>query len=708
MLTSRWFARFLLGFLCLVTFFAGYEISPWHLGEPVDLQGDVLQCCRLLKSATEPGGEYHCTHLGAPFVADHYGFPDPFIIHQPVIWLLSFFTKNVYLVQNLISMLTFVSAGWVAYEVLLRLGCRSQLALPVAWVYASLPNHLERYEHYGLAFYASAPLVIFYAVRCLRGQALSWPELLLAPLCGFFGAYYAFFSYIIVLAAGLLGCLFRRSLYPLRPALQICTLIGLAFLLALWPALSKKTPDSAFLPPRQPSDLTRWALNLDRMMLPAHSRKGHPLNKIARSYYANFPAPAEPNEAPYLGLLAVLGGCVLFLGRGKDQPDFGHLKVVAVTIFLIGTVGGFGELFTLGIGSAIRCYNRISFYLAFVLLAALALRLERANWSKSRWIAFALLILGGLVDQLTSVPRRHPETCAQEVRSDRVFVDSLESKLSDGARIWQFPYIPYPENPPLYKEGFYGLGRCYAVSQKIHWSWGALRGGGPERTQAAFANLPLPEQIDLLRKTGFVGVTLERRAYPDGGQQFERQLRALGLRLELESPDKFLAYYPLPGSQAGLDQPNAQRIFEERLTALSWNGGKIDFGRQGWGGLYLRAGWSDPEEDGFWTVQKSGFLKLPCPPGQSPQVGLQLLVYPYVGRPKVQRLQVFQDSRCLAWFEFRKGKPYWIHFNATLPALLELRVERPTQPSFEFEPDSRSLGLKIKRLEVVEPFASPY
>jgi len=708
MLTSRWFARLLLGFLCLVTFFAGYEISPWHLGEPVDLQGDVFQCCRLLKSATEPGGEYRCTHLGAPFVADHYGFPDPFIIHQPALWLLAFFTRNVYLVQNLISLLTFVSAGLVAYEVLLRLGCRSGLALGIAWIYASLPNHIERYDHYGLAFYASAPLIILYAIRCLRGQPLSRLELWLAPLCGFFGAYFAFFGFVIVLAAGLLGCLFRRSFYPLRPALQVCTLIGVAFLLALWPALSQKTPDSAFLPPRQPADLTRWALNLDRMVLPAHSRKGHPLNHLARRYYANFPAPAEPNEAPYLGLLALLGGCVLFLGRGKDQPDFGHLKVLAVTIFLIGTVGGFGELFTLGIGSAIRCYNRISFYLAFVLLAALALRLEKTRWTKAGQCAFALLILAGFVDQLTSVPRRHPGRCAEEVRSDREFVNALESKLGDGARIWQFPYIPYPETPPLHQEGFYGLGRCYAVSQKIHWSWGALRGSGSERSQAAFAGLPLNDQISLLRDTGFAGVTVERRAFPDAGQELESLLRAQGLTLAVESPDKFLAFYPLPTARTGVDQPTAQRIFEDRLTALSWQNGKIDFGRQGWGGLYLRAGWSDPEDDGFWTVQKSGFLKLPCPPGQSPEVGLQMLVYPYVGRPKVQRLEIFQEGRRLAWFEFRKGKPYWIHFNATLPALLELRVERPTQPSYEFEADTRSLGLKLKRLEVVEPFASPY
>jgi len=707
MFKSRWSARLLLSLLCLASFFVGYEVSPWHLGDPIDLQGDVFQCTRLLKSVTEAGGEYRCHHLGAPFVAEHYGFPDPFIIHHPLLWLLSLVTKNIYLVLNLILLITFWSAGMVAYEVLLRLGCRSALAVPFAWIYASLPNHFERYDHWSLAFYASAPLAILYAVRCLRGQSLSRWELVLAPLCGLFGAYFAFFSYVIVLAAGLLGALFRRSLSPLRPALQVCTMIGLAFLLALWPAVKGKTPDSAFMPPRQPADLTRWAIVLDRLMLPAHSRKGHPLHSIARRYYANFPAPAEVDESPYLGALALVGGLVLFLGRGKNQPDFPHLKVLAVVIFLIATVGGLGELFTLVIGSAIRCYNRISFYLAFVLLAALALRLQQVRWTPGRAVALGLLVLLGFLDQMTSVQRRNPSKWAEQVRSDRAFVSSLESQLPDGTRIWQYPYVAYPETPPLFQEGFYGLGRCYSVSSKIHWSWGTLRGSSQERFQAAFNVLPLVEQLDILKAAGFAGVTVERRAFPDQGADLEGRLQNLGLKSSLQSPDGFLVYYPLPSS-AQVDRAEAQRIFEDRLIQRSWNGGKIDFGRAGWGNLYLRAGWSDPEDGGYWTVQKSGFLKLPCPPGQQARVGLQLLVYPYVGRPKVQRLQIFQNGQRLAWFEFRKGKHHWIHFNTTLPALLELRVERPTQPSYEFETDTRSLGLKLERLEVVEPFQNPY
>lgn len=707
MFKSRWAARFLLSILCLATFFVGYEIWPWQLGNPVDLQGDVLQCTRLLKSVTEPGGEYRCQSLGAPFIAEHFGFPDPFVFHHPLLWLLSLFTKNIYLVLNLILLLTFWSAGIVAFEVLLQLGCRSAVAVPVAWIYASLPNHLERYDHWSLAFYASAPLAILYGVRCLRGERLSRLELALAPVCGLFGAYFAFFSYLIVLAAGLLGALFRRSLYPLRPALQVCTLIGLAFLLALAPALKGKSADSAFMPPRQPNDLTRWALNLDRLVLPAHSRKGHPLYKIARRYYANFPAPSETDESPYLGFLAVSGALVLFLGRGKNQPDFPHLKVLATVIFLTATVGGFSELFTLVIGSAIRCYNRISFYLAFVLLAALALRLQQVRWSRGRCASLALMILFGFADQLTSVQRRSPSQWAQQVSSDRAFVAALEDRLPPAARIWQYPYIAYPETPPLFREGYYGLGRVYSVSSQIHWSWGALRGSSQERFQSAFTTFPLPQQLELLRKSGFAGVTVERRAFPDNGAELEGQLQGLGLKPELQSPDGFLVYYPLDQS-APVGQAESQRIFEERLIQQSWNGGKIDFGRGGWGNLYLRAGWSDPEDSGYWTVQKSGFVRLPRPPGQQAEVGLQMLIYPYIGRPKVQRLQIFQDGKRLAWFEFRKGKPHWIHFNANLPALLELRVERPTQPSYEFETDTRSLGIQLKRLEVVEPFKNPY
>ncbi|MBS2035480.1 hypothetical protein JST97_10865 [bacterium] len=707
MFKSRWLAWLCLSVLCSLTFFICYDCSPLHLGDPIDLQGDVLQCTRLLKSVTEPGGEYRCAHLGAPFVAEHFGFPDPFVVHQPLLWLLSPLTSNIYLVYNLLSLLTFVSAGVVAYEVLRRLGCRQGLSVAFAWIYASLPNHLERYDHYGLSFYASSPLVILYALRCLRGQSLTRGELLLAPLCGLFGAYYAFFSYLIVLAAGVLGSIQRRSLYPLRPALQVCSLIGVAFLLALSPALTQKTPDSAFLPPRQPTDLTRWSLSLDRMLLPAHGRKGHPLYKLARSYYANFPAPAEPDESPYLGILAILGGLVLLLSRGRNQPDLPHLRWLGLMIFLVATAGGLGELMTLLIGSSIRAYNRISFYLAFVLLAALALRLQQVHWSRRRALGLCLVVALGFVDQMTSTPRRNPQRWAEQVRSDRAFVEQLESRLGDGTRIWQYPYVPYPESPPLHNEGFYGLGRCYAVSKRIHWSWGTLHNSGQERFQAAFSRLPMEQQLKLLADAGFAGVTLERRAFPDNGADFEAQLQAQGLHCQLQSPDGYLAYYPLP-KPSSLSQSEAQKLFEERLISVSWNDGVLDFGRKGWGCLYLRAGWSDQEDSGVWTVQKSAFLRLPCPPGQKSEVGVRMLLYPYIGRPKHQQVEIRQSGRSLARFEFRKGSQHWVHFNASLPALLELRVQRPTQPSYEFESDTRSLGVKLERLELVEPFQKPF
>ncbi|MFN8612287.1 MAG: hypothetical protein U0931_32375 [Vulcanimicrobiota bacterium] len=707
MLKSRWFAWLVLSLLCAITFFISYDLSPTGLGGPVDLGGDVLQCTRLLKSVTEPGGEYRCSHLGAPFIAEHYGFPDPFIIHQPLLWLLAPLTSNIYLVYNLLSLLTFVSVGLVAYEVLGRLGCRPGLCLPLAWIYASLPNHLERYDHYGLSFYASAPLVILYGLRCLRGQRLTRGELLLAPLCGLFGAYYAFFGFLIVLAAGILGSLQQRRILPLRTAAQICILIGAAFLLALAPAVINKTPDSAFLPPRQPNDLTRWSLSLDRMLLPAHSRKGHPLYKTARRYYANFPAPAEPDESPYLGMLTLIGGLVLLFSRGRNQPDLPHLRWLGLTIFLTATAGGLSELMTLLIGSSIRAYNRISFYLAFILLAALALRLQQVNWTRGRAVLLAVLVLLGFVDQVTSSPRRHPARCAEQIRSDREFVSQLERRLGEGARLWQYPYIAYPESPPLHNEGFYGLGRCYAVSSRLHWSWGTLHNSAQERFQSAFTRLSLAEQLQLLSQAGFAGVTVERRAFADNGQSFESQLQAQGLKRELLSPDGCLTFYPL-SQAASISQPESQRLFEERLIKLSWQGGKLDFGPQGWGFLYLRAGWSEQEDSGVWTVQKSGFLRLPCPPGQKPEVGVRMLVYPYIGRPKHQQVEILQEGRSLARFEFRKGRKHWIHFNLQLPALLELRVQRPTQPSYEFENDTRSLGLKLERLELVEPFANAY
>lgn len=673
-----------LSLLCVVTFFAAYEIWPWQLDAPLHSEGDLRQACRLMKSWLE-GSYYTCSHLGAPFVAEHYGFPETWAIHLPVLWLFSKFTDNIYLIYNWIFVATFPLAGVAAYAVMRRLECRPLPALLASWLYAFLPNHLERYEHCGISMYFTAPLAVWLALSCQQQGRLTPRQLLLAPLGGLCGPYPAAFNCLVMGFGGLLGGWERRSPRPLAWALLAMALTAGTFGLVLLPAWRHYQPQDAFLPSRAPSDLTRWAMAFDHLLLPAHARDGHPLSGVARRYYENFPAPEEPDEAPYLGILTLLGALCLLLYRG---PGLARLRRLGFLLFLLGTTAGLGQVLTLLLGPTIRCYNRLSFYLAFVCLTALAYCLSQLKVSRRGWLLLGLVTAAGVLEHVVSGPHRFPEADRRAAASDRAFVAQLESRLPAEARLWQMPYVPYPESPPLGSEGHYGLGRGYIVSHRLHWSWGTLRGHRQERYQQALAQLPLARQREILQASGFSGIVLDRRADP--GRVLEKQLGGP----ELVSPDEQLLYFPLPG--ATLPRAEAERIFVEQVTAAAWNHGVLDFTRAGWGRLFARAGWSEAESDGTWSVARRAWLSLPR--GKR----LRLLLTPYLGGIDEQQIQVWQGERRLAWWAMRSPRAYELECVVSQPQRLELRILRPGRPSALGAPDTRNLGIKLHRITVLD------
>src|SRR5439155_22930510 len=92
-------------------------------------------------------------------------------------------------------------------------------------------------------------------------------------------------------------------------------------------------------------------------------------------------------------------------GTGPRAADL--LSVLSVAGLLLGCVGGFGYLFSLALNPWIRCYYRVSVYLAFFGLFAAALVLNRLTRALAkRQVAgyrvhglVVLLLALGLLDQ---------------------------------------------------------------------------------------------------------------------------------------------------------------------------------------------------------------------------------------------------------------------------------------------------------------------
>src|SRR5690606_17161453 len=138
---------------------------------------------------------------------------------------------------------------------------------------------------------------------------------------------------------------------------------------------------------------------------------------------------------------------------------FNSLVLLNISAVLLATIGGFGSIFALLISPQIRAYNRISVYIAFISLFALAvlidLLIKKYNKSKLHYTAMVgvicILIIIGILDQTDRSLIPNYQLLKEEYLNDREFVGNIESSVPESSIIYQLPYVPFPENPPVYK-----------------------------------------------------------------------------------------------------------------------------------------------------------------------------------------------------------------------------------------------------------------
>jgi phosphoglycerol transferase len=227
------------------------------------------------------------------------------------------------------------------------------------------------------------------------------------------------------------------------------------------------------------------------------------------------------------------------------------VAVLVVAATLLGTVGGFGTVIALGF-TQIRAYARISVFLAFFALLAVAMFFDwlvaRTKRSTAGWLGIVLaaaLVFVGIFDQTTAtmVPA-YAQTQTEWVATS-AFVSSVEATLPDNAEVFQLPYVPFPENPPVVKMLDYDHFKPYLVGHKIHWSYGAVKGRENAAWDASAAALPADQMVAQLKAKGFAGVWVDRFGYEDGGSAIDQQLAQVTGTTPKLSADGRYAFFAL-------------------------------------------------------------------------------------------------------------------------------------------------------------------
>lgn len=530
---------------------------------PVD---DTKFYLMLVKGIVEHGSYLSNSSLGAPFGQQLYDFPqggdDLSLLLVRALALLS---ANPGVVVNLFFLATFALTSFTSYLVLRALGVDAGAAGVVSVLFSLLTYHFFRGEsHLLLSAYYGVPLAAFLFLRLLGHEPLfagrSRRTLATVAICAVIGSdnlYYATFAVVMLGAAALVmlvGRRYRRALV----GVALASLVSACAVANLSPSLLYRAEHGGDALLERSAAFTEasdegFSLRIADLLLPSPVSRFGPLRTLA-SEYDHIIAPnyceacyATPGTVGTVGfvwlLLCALGLLVGAGGWFAARALARNASVGVLAALAVASVGGVASLIEVFVTADIRAWNRISVFIAWLSLLAVALLLERLSaWlgakRRGRPLARATLLavlVFGVYDQTSDSFVPPYAATARQWRSDSRFVAEIERRLPHGASVFQLPYVPFPEGYPETPVGDsvatystkYELLRGYLHSRTLRWSYGATK-GTPADWSAQLAGQPLPYVLAAAVAAGFDGLWVDPAGFEPGkAAQLRSALREL-------------------------------------------------------------------------------------------------------------------------------------------------------------------------------------
>jgi hypothetical protein len=540
---------------------AGLRLDRADLRAPFAYSGDALLILPLVKATIERGGHWRNERLGAPGVQELHDFPVVDHLHFAAIWLTGQAVTDPVVAYNLYHLLTYPLTTLAGMFVLRRLGLSVPAAGAGGLLYAFLPYHyLRGLGHYFLSAYYIVPFAVLvalwiccgrlpfftregdgpYRFRPWSGDTLA--AVVIAAATASAGAYYAFFACALITFAGFYGWVVTGTWRAAASAGLVVAVITAAGVANHAPAIAYQYQFGRNSAPtaRQPEEAEEYGMKLTHLVLPV---AGHPSRALAavRSAYdsAHRPLQTENTDATLglvgtAGLAVLLAAVLLPVRRGWPLRPAAALTAFAV---LLGTIGGLGAVFSHLVTPQVRCYNRISVFIAFLALFAVCWLIDRffdtrLGWVRRlRWPAFLAVMAFGVWDQTDRrwFTLRFAEVRAEEAarfRADAEFFAEVERAMPGGA-VFTLPYIAYPETLAVGKLAGYDHARGYLHTRAVRWSFGAMKGREADLWQREVSTAPVPEMLRRVAARGFDGLFLDRRGYdPAAADQLIAELKS--------------------------------------------------------------------------------------------------------------------------------------------------------------------------------------
>lgn len=536
----------------------GYEWrdlrTAGHALDPIG-SGDTLLFCAMTKGMEENGWFLHNRFIGMPTGLELYDYPFGDNLHFLILKLLSLVTPNYAVTFNLFFLLTFPFTTLTALWTLRQVGITTPAAISISILYTFLPYHFLRGEqHIFLASYYIVPLTCLIMVWVLNGEPLwqtssnvslilritqkGWISLICCTLTAASGIYYALFGAILILATAIRIFDSRKPFKSLVSPIILSGFVTFALMLNLWPTIAYHfqhgpNPVATF---RLPAEAETHGLKIVQLLLPVCQHRIKMFSDLAVRYFTQAPLVAE-NATACLGLIGSTGFLLLLAWQLGIKRTFAHtrllndLSALNLVALLVATIGGFGSFFAFVVSPILRCYNRMSIYIAFYSLLAVALVLDAIlRRTKVPRVLSPLMQIGivtlttimGLADQTSGAFEPLYMESAASFENDREFISRLEASVPVNAMIFQLPYVPFPAGVSV---GDYQLLRGYLHSKTLRWSYGSMKGRESDAWVRGVLSLQDVRQISrTLMQYGFAGIYMDRAYFPQN-KEVEKVLK---------------------------------------------------------------------------------------------------------------------------------------------------------------------------------------
>lgn len=531
--------------------------------------------------------------LGAPLGQDLRDFPlGPDHLHVVLLKGLVELLGDPFAAVNAYYLLGYPLVALSAWAALRLIGISRPVAVVVALLFAFLPYHGGKGpEHLFLANYATVPLAGLLLHWHLTGRTAWGPArrgaaialtarrlvavLAIAVLLGSSSAYYALYFLVLLALTTVIQVLVQRDWRPALSAVLLGLPVAVMAVLNALPAVlhaAAHGPNAVLA--RTPYQSSFFGLRPSQLLMPVEGHRLGPLDDLSRAQQVNSVWQEPGNNLGLLAAATLLALALVLLqrlarGTRVDGPRarlrerHAGLSLLAV---LVATSGGGSLLIALlGVGQA-RVWARMSIFIAFFVLCALATWLDDAldwwrrrspaRWAWAPWPALTAVLLFGVWDQTSpdDVPTYQPVQVAFD--SDYAFMREARDVLGDGALVWQLPQVPFPEGGLRTADMYdYDHFKGYLHAPELRWSYGAVKGRQAASWQQTVVDRALPEHVKLVAAAGFSAIYVDTFAPDEQGRDLLPALQALVEQEPITSSDGRLVLFDL--------RPFAQRLQAE-------------------------------------------------------------------------------------------------------------------------------------------------